>query len=214
MRSVAPRLFPLVILAVLLALPLTGHAADALGDASVGMSERLICSTFSILQGDIGLLAGFAIGIYGLLTVIRGSLGFGLFLVVAGALTTAVPGAIASGLGALQGVIENTGLSSGGNMQVGGALEDVRSKTGNCDAIGVDMSAYKNVPFGSALNPNGTATGVPGTVLDSAGNYGLGSGNFSGDTTGTPGTYFGNTNAAGAGSGSFNDAKTTGSFNP
>jgi hypothetical protein len=194
-------LLPFIPLIVMVFLPLLGFAATTAGtdgSAAVGMSRRLICYTFSTIQGNIGLLAGFAIGLYGLWTIIRGSPGFGLFLIVAGALTTALPSLISSGLAGLQSVVENSGLSSSGNVNdVGTALKGIQGYGSDCDAISVSMAAYQQVAMPSVLNPNGQATSVPGTVLDDGSNYNT---NPSGLNQYDPLYGFENT---GAGNGSF-----------
>lgn len=165
----------LALLSLMLLLPALGIAEDA----SVGLSQRLLCYTFSVMGGTVGMLVGFVVALYGLWTIIQGKMGWGLFLILGGAMVTAAPQLIGASFSGMQGVLEGSGISDDAGRDVGSIMSSMGSYSNNCDQISVDMSAYVAPPPGqdpmgygggnyyqnpdgtySVINPDGTTSKV------------------------------------------------------
>ncbi|MCP5405258.1 MAG: BPSL0067 family protein [Pseudomonadaceae bacterium] len=154
----------LLVCVLLLAVPELALAADSAG---IGLSRRLICYSFSVLGGYVGLLIGFGAALYGLWTMIQGKFGWGLALIGGGALVTMAPPLVASSLSGVQSILNNTQISDTSNARDAYTIMmSMGAYAGGCDAgISVDMSSYAQDLTPSAAgnpvitqNPDGTYT--------------------------------------------------------
>ncbi|MFZ2586798.1 MAG: hypothetical protein WAZ18_01545 [Alphaproteobacteria bacterium] len=103
----------------LLFIATTALAADpATIPTGLELSKSVYCDIKSLFNGSLGLLAGFAIALYGLFQIIQGSTSGGIFFIVAGAAVTMLPNLIESTLGGLKGVLG--GISTGGGFDASG----------------------------------------------------------------------------------------------
>ena len=153
--SPAPRrLFPVIALMLMVFFPVMGWAEDP----GVGLSQRMLCYTYAVFDGNVGLLVGFCIATFGLWTVIKGSAKAGILLILAGALVPVAPSLVSATLSGAQAAM---GGISQAKKDAGTVMQSMGEFKGNCDAIPVDMSAYEqklmNTP-GVVKNADGTYT--------------------------------------------------------
>jgi hypothetical protein len=72
-------------------------AGETDGQTAARLSKSLLCDTYGILSGNLGLMAGFLIAVWGLFIWIRNDkLMLGLTLILVGAFLTAIPGLVIS----------------------------------------------------------------------------------------------------------------------
>ena len=89
-----------------------GWADDAAGESSVALSMSVYCGVKSLVNGNVGLLIGFAVAIFGLYQLVQGKTGGGLLLIVGGALVTFVPNLIESALEGVSSVLNSSTIST------------------------------------------------------------------------------------------------------
>lgn len=107
-----------MILFVVAALALAGAGyADAPAAAPNGtaLAYDTYCSIKGMVSGNLGLMVGFGAAVFGLVQLIQGKTGAGLFLILGGALVTALPGMIEGTLSGLGSVLRTSGISETGD---------------------------------------------------------------------------------------------------
>jgi hypothetical protein len=116
-------------------------------EPGAGMAARLLCDGATLISGPAGLFFGFAIALYGLWQIISSeNFKYGLVLIVVGALLTALPGLIRSGVSGTSGFLVSMGLSE---SDLTSPMNYAFNNMGNCEeGIEVDWSGY------DALNPS------------------------------------------------------------
>jgi hypothetical protein len=82
------------------------------GQIAMALSQQLYCQAKGVLSGNLGLLAGMVIALYGLYTMINGAVSGGLILVICGALLTALPSLVQSTMQGLSGFLTSTQISA------------------------------------------------------------------------------------------------------
>lgn len=65
---------------------------------AMGLSQQLYCQSKNVLAGNFGLLLGLGLALMGLYQMVSGNLMGGIIMLVSGALITALPSLIESGL--------------------------------------------------------------------------------------------------------------------
>jgi hypothetical protein len=137
---------------------------DDMESASVGLSKQLLCEVVAVGSGNIALLAGLLVALYGLWAMVRhAALKRGFILIISGALLTALPSLVISSLGGVATWLQNSGLSAYGDLL---DVPEIVAKANNCAAIPVDFSGYKNLPsWTNAFNdPTGDPSVNPTTM--------------------------------------------------
>jgi hypothetical protein len=86
---------------------------DTSGALSKQLSQDLYCQSKKLLSGNIGLLIGVVIALFGLYQMAGGNLMGGLVLLVCGALVTALPSLVESFLTGVGSVLSTGGTSLG-----------------------------------------------------------------------------------------------------
>lgn len=159
------------------------NAYASFGDeaASVGMAARLMCETFTVMSGTLGLLAGFALALYGLwLIIMSGEMKGGMLFIVVGAILTAIPGITRTILIGTSEFFQAAKISSD---TITYAVDYAYSNRGQCNQIPVDFSYYDDQ---SAAYNQSRGTGPDGKPLPSprqAGMPAMGSGDARGRAT-------------------------------
>lgn len=167
------------LLAVMLALPMLGMAQESAG---VGLSKRLICYTFATLNGTVGLLLGFCLALYGLWTIIQGSPGWGIGLILGGAILTQVPNLVAAFLGGTQNVLESTQITEKGTTRDPfSELTAIAAYKDDCNAIVVNMDSSEPRTSSQVLSSDSSTSDFRtvqplGSGADGSSNAGTGTG--------------------------------------
>lgn len=149
--------FAPLLLALSLAATAWAEEGDGYASASEGMSKQLLCGVITVGSGNIALFAGLLLALYGLWAMVRhAALKSGLIFIVCGALLTALPSLILSGLGGLSTFLNQTGISNSNAIDY---IQEATNAVGNCSSIAVDFSAYGNAPawWQGFNNPEGVS---------------------------------------------------------
>jgi hypothetical protein len=93
------KLWMLVCALTLLAVPaVLAQTGQTDAQLALTMTTNLYCGTLSVLSGNIGLFIGFTVALYGLYVLIQTASMRGVYIIVCGALLTALPGLVITGL--------------------------------------------------------------------------------------------------------------------
>ena len=132
----------------LLLIATTALAAEPTGTPSgLALSQQVYCDIKSLFSGQLGLLAGFGIALYGLMQIVQGSTGPGVFLIAGGAVVTLLPNLIESFMGGVGGVLTSTGISNSGNFSPQGCANPVNTHNPAMDPNGLnDNSLFNSAP--------------------------------------------------------------------
>ncbi|HEX2859307.1 MAG TPA: M23 family metallopeptidase [Alphaproteobacteria bacterium] len=139
------------------------------GAVSTALSMQLLCNLTNNMEGNIGLLIGLCLAIYGLWVMVRsGALKWGITLIIAGALFTSLMSLLVSGVQGLSSILVANGVSL---FDTSGPLQYAMNFKNSCDSIVIDLSGYDDQNE-AISKPGGRASrGIP----DIAGNQRSGS---------------------------------------
>jgi murein DD-endopeptidase MepM/ murein hydrolase activator NlpD len=153
--------FALLGLAVLASWLVNFGAYASFGDEGpgVGLAAQLLCQTFTIMSGPVGLFIGFAVALYGLWQmVVDGDFKGGLLFIVVGALLTALPGVTRTFLAGANELLRAAGVST---ESITDPMNYALNQQGNCSAIPVDWSRYDSSQAGFFASPGVGPDGKP-----------------------------------------------------
>lgn len=128
-------------------------------DASAGMAARMVCEAYTLGSGNLMLMVGFLVAVYGLyLMIASASYKGGIFLMIFGAIMTALPGLIITFLMATSTFLYQQGLAL---TDYSTMIEAPILHAGNCNSIEVDLSAYDAQQAGYYGEGNAYSQGMP-----------------------------------------------------
>lgn len=97
------------------ALASAGYAIDG-----STLSQQVYCDVKGIFSGSLGLLVGFGVALYGLLSIIKGNTASGILMIMAGAAVTMLPNIVESSLGGVANVLNSSNISNGASFTPAG----------------------------------------------------------------------------------------------
>lgn len=101
---VAPTLF--------VGLPALAQNQKTDGQIAIQTTTQLYCGLFSIMNGKIGLFVGFSVALYGLYLLIENANMRGIYIIVCGALLTALPNIVIGGIQGTAAFLQAVKISS------------------------------------------------------------------------------------------------------
>lgn len=140
----------LSLMVVVLAAP--AHATSG----AEGMALQLICQTYQLGSGNLMLMAGFLLAVYGLYRMISAaSYKSGLILIIVGALLTALPGLIFSFLQGTNIWLFNSGITTTNITSMLNSIKGYAATEEGCEQIHVDLSQYNEAMDGGYIDVRG-----------------------------------------------------------
>ena len=121
--------------------PLSANASLYIApNASSGLAARMVCDAYTLGSGNLMLMVGFLVAVYGLyLMIAQASYKSGVLLMVFGAMMTALPGLIITFLMATSTFLYQQGIAQTDYSMM---IEEPTTHAGNCSSIPVDFSSY------------------------------------------------------------------------